>query len=77
VGVVDRCVCHEVTFARLRELARETGAGVEELSARTGCCTGCGLCRPYVERMLRTGRTSFEVLPTAGGAQEERPTGGP
>jgi bacterioferritin-associated ferredoxin len=25
----------------------------------TGCGTQCGLCRPYLRRMLRTGETAF------------------
>lgn len=59
---VDRCVCHRVTFVALKEMAAENGGGIDELSAATGCSTSCGLCRPYVLLMLKTGRTSFRLL---------------
>lgn len=66
---VDRCICHEVTFAELVRLSRQTGAGFDELSRRTGCGTGCGLCVPYVQIALKTGRTS---LPVMSGAELRR-----
>lgn len=59
---VDRCVCHRVTFAALKEMAAQTGGGIDDLSEATGCSTSCGLCRPYVLLMLKTGRTSFRLL---------------
>lgn len=59
---VDRCVCRRVTFAELKAMS-SPGTTVEELSQRTGCGTGCGMCRPYVALMLRTGRTAFAPLP--------------
>ena len=59
---VDRCVCHEVSFAELKELARSAGCTLEELRDKTNCCTGCGMCGPYVRLMLKTGQTSFEPM---------------
>lgn len=66
--VVDRCLCHDVTFAELLEMHRR-GATFAELSARTGCCTGCGLCEPYVHVVLRTGRVVLPVLPPREAAE--------
>ncbi|MDX2116018.1 MAG: hypothetical protein SFZ24_10445 [Planctomycetota bacterium] len=60
--VVDRCVCVNVTFERLREIARTEGADLEGLKDRTGCCSGCGLCEPYIRLMIRTGCTEFAPL---------------
>lgn len=62
---VERCICYDISFAELKAIADRTGADLETLSAKTGCCTGCGMCRPYVELMLKTGRTSFPLLPIA------------
>jgi len=59
---VDRCVCHNVTLAQLKAIATKDTT-VKELSDKTKCCTSCGMCRPYVILMLRTGRTAFPVLP--------------
>jgi len=60
---VDRCVCHRVTFAELLEIERRERCGLDGLAERTGCTTGCGMCRPYVELALRTGRSSFDPRP--------------
>ena len=59
---VTRCVCHDVTFAELKAVASEAGADLDTLAARTGCGTGCGTCVPYIQLMLKTGRTEFPVL---------------
>jgi bacterioferritin-associated ferredoxin len=50
-------------FAELLPLARANRWGLEALAAATGCSLQCGLCRPYLRRMLETGETVFtEVL---------------
>lgn len=59
---VDRCVCADVTFERLLDLARRNDWGIEELRRRTGCTASCGLCGPYIEIVLRTGRTSIPII---------------
>ncbi len=66
--MVDRCVCHQVTFeralARATELRRDGVSDEADLLARLadelGCATGCGMCRPYLRLTLRTGRTAFD-----------------
>lgn len=51
-----RCDCKELSFVALRSYARRHGiTSLDVLIARTGCCTGCGNCRPYLEHFLRTG----------------------
>ena len=55
---VDRCVCFEVSFRRLKAHAEQTGCGFEGLTARFGCGRGCALCVPYIKQMLATGQTS-------------------
>jgi len=60
---VDRCVCFNVTFATLKAYAERTGADLDGLTARYGCGRGCGLCIPYIRRMLREGRTAFDLHP--------------
>jgi bacterioferritin-associated ferredoxin len=66
---VDRCVCRDVTFARLIRLARERGAGFGELRRLTGCGTGCGMCIPYIRVALATGRAELPVMDI--GVEEE------
>ena len=62
LGVVDRCVCHEVTLRELKQIADRDGATLADLARRTGCTTSCGLCRPYIQVMLATGRTELPVM---------------
>jgi bacterioferritin-associated ferredoxin len=61
---VDRCVCYDVTFAELKAIVDQEGLDFDALSARTGCCCGCGTCEQYVRLMLTTGKTRFPVLPS-------------
>jgi bacterioferritin-associated ferredoxin len=67
--LVTMCVCRRMPFAHLLPLARAGGWGLEEIAGATGCGAGCGLCRPYLRRMLATGETEFHELLTedAGG----------
>jgi bacterioferritin-associated ferredoxin len=59
---ITRCLCRGVAFAQLLPLTRQNGWNLEELMRRTGCGAGCGLCRPYLRRMLATGETTFREL---------------
>jgi bacterioferritin-associated ferredoxin len=63
------CVCQRMPFTRLLPLARAHGWGLDELMRATACGAGCGLCRPYLRRMLATGETEFREILTedAGG----------
>lgn len=60
--LVTRCVCQRVPFSRLLPLARAQGWDLAALQAATGCGAQCGLCAPYLARMLATGETEFRVL---------------
>jgi bacterioferritin-associated ferredoxin len=56
------CICHNTPFARLLPLARERKWNLDDIANQTGCGGNCGLCRPYLRRMLETGETSFTEL---------------
>lgn len=59
---IDRCVCLNRLFSDLLPEARARGFSLAELSRRTGCGDRCGLCRPYLRRMLSTGETVFHQI---------------
>jgi bacterioferritin-associated ferredoxin len=59
---ITRCICRSVAFADLLPLVRAKGWDLETLMRKTGCGAGCGLCRPYLRRMLLTGETVFHHL---------------
>ena len=59
---IGRCVCRRFPFADLLPLAREHGWTLEDVMRETGCGDQCGLCRPYIRRMLATGETVFHEI---------------
>lgn len=61
---VTQCICRRAPFDRLLPLARERGWALADIMRETGCGDNCGLCRPYLRRMLATGETIFSELLT-------------
>lgn len=52
-----RCICHDVSMSAVLRVARERRLEtVEAVVAAEIAGTGCASCRPYIERMLATGR---------------------
>ncbi len=62
--LISRCICKATEFADLLGPAREHGWSLADLVRETGCGGQCGLCRPYISRMLRTGETEFHEIIT-------------
>ena len=61
---VRACMCYPRTFAAIKRTAQEQGwHTVQEITETLGCGGGCGLCRPYLQKMLETGATAFDILP--------------
>jgi bacterioferritin-associated ferredoxin len=55
-----RCDCKKLSFVGLRSFARRHNiTDIRELIRQTGCCTGCGTCRPHLEEFLRTGEVNY------------------
>ncbi len=60
---IVRCECRHQPFDRLLPMARADDWDLVTLIRETGCGAQCGLCRPYLRRMLATGETVFyEIL---------------
>ncbi|HZO89136.1 MAG TPA: (2Fe-2S)-binding protein [Chthonomonadaceae bacterium] len=60
---VRACLCYPHTFAEIKALAAKNGwQTVGEITEALGCGSGCGLCRPYLQKMLETGEIAFAVL---------------
>jgi bacterioferritin-associated ferredoxin len=62
--LVTMCVCRRQPFAELLARARSGGWTLADLVRETGCGASCGLCRPYLRRMLATGETVFREILT-------------
>jgi len=57
---VKMCVCHRKKFEVILELAKEHNCRtIEEIKEADIACNGCGMCHPYVQKMLITGETRF------------------
>jgi bacterioferritin-associated ferredoxin len=62
--LVSGCICKATAFDVLHARATAAGWDLAELMGETGCGAQCGLCRPYLREMLRSGQTEFyELLP--------------
>ena len=58
---INRCVCHDITFREIKEIAeRRSLPAIEDLREEKICSTQCKLCDPYIREMLKTGQVSFE-----------------
>jgi len=65
--MVDRCICFEKTFAELKRTIDKHGiTELDDLKRYFIFGENCKTCLPYVELVLRTGRTEFEVIKFAG-----------
>ena len=62
--LVSRCICRDLSFSELLPRARANNWDLLGLMQATGAGAQCGLCRPYLRRMLRTGETDFHQLLT-------------
>lgn len=57
---VTHCLCHQRAFEEIKQYAQTYDIStLRELQEHEYCSCGCGLCIPYVKKMLDTGRTCF------------------
>lgn len=57
---VNRCVCSQLTFEEIKNIAKkEAITTISELMDKNICAATCKMCYPYVDKMLRTGKTEF------------------
>ena len=60
---VRACLCYPNHFADIQAMAQAEGwSTVRQITENLGCGSGCGLCAPYLAKMLRTGETEFEIM---------------
>lgn len=72
---IDRCLCFNVRFEDLKEIAVATGAeSVAALQHEIAFGANCELCHPYVRRMLKTGETAFHEIVTEADEPASSPT---
>ena len=61
--MINRCICSNISFEKIKSLAlKESYHSLEELQAENICCCNCKLCAPYIVEMLKTGKTTFQLI---------------
>ena len=59
--LVSKCVCKRITFKELKDVTQEKGIGsLEQIIEEKLACTACGMCKPYVSKMMVTGVCEFK-----------------
>lgn len=63
---IDRCTCHDRTFADVLKLADYHGTtqDFEGTLKLSNCGKNCSVCHAYIRETLRTGRTCFDCYPS-------------
>lgn len=57
---VTRCVCKYRTFEQIRTLMDVYGLNtVQDVVEKKIAGDSCGMCRPYISNMIRTGEFTF------------------
>ena len=60
---IYRCVCFDQTFSELKRVAEDASVDtVQDLQKHIEFGLNCGLCLPYVRRMLTTGQSVFSEV---------------
>lgn len=60
---VTKCICFDTTFEEMKEIMVANNIRtIDELRKIKTVASNCRLCVPYIERMIETGETSFEII---------------
>ena len=49
----EACHCKNVTYAKIQAAVAQGAKTYEQVQQRTGCGTGCGQCREFIEHLIR------------------------
>jgi bacterioferritin-associated ferredoxin len=63
--LINRCVCYNIKFSEVKKIMEENNfTTLEEVQKVVDVSKNCQLCRPYLERMQKTGETEFSYIIT-------------
>ena len=82
----EACHCHNVTYGQIIAAVRAGADSLEAVQQRTGCGTGCGKCKPFLEHFVQElleeiaaksgGKIRLDVIdPQPFSEEEDRATG--
>ena len=49
----EACHCKNVTYGKIRAAVQQGAQTIEEVQKITGCGTGCGKCREFIQYLIR------------------------
>ena len=49
----EACHCKNVTYGKIRAAVQQGAKTFEEVQKITGCGTGCGKCREFIQYLIR------------------------
>ena len=49
----EACHCKNVTYGQIEKAVRQGAKTPEQVQKITGCGTGCGKCREFIEYLIR------------------------
>jgi bacterioferritin-associated ferredoxin len=60
---VTRCICFNVSFEELKSISeKEKIEDIEKLREKKEFGLNCGMCNHYVKMMLKSKKSSFDVI---------------
>lgn len=60
---VTKCICFDMTFEEMKKIMYENNINsLVELKKIKTVASNCKLCIPYINKMIETGETKFEVI---------------
>ena len=63
IVTVDRCTCHDVRFAAIAQWSTaRASTTIKDIEDQWCSGTSCGMCRPYLSHMLKTGDTTIPMI---------------
>ena len=60
---ITKCICYNTTFEEMKKIMNEKNLKtIGELREHKPVGMNCGLCLPYISRMIETGEVEFDSL---------------
>lgn len=60
---ITKCICYDTTFSEMKIIIEKNKLNsLEELREFKQVAWNCKLCVPYINKMIETGETKFEVI---------------
>ena len=60
---IVKCVCFDTTFQEMKSIMKEKDLKtIDELRKVKEVGNNCRLCVPYIEEMIKTGKTEFHEI---------------